>query len=279
MPIYDLSYRHWTGVPLPRSQRWLPIAQSALFAYFRKRMFIVWMIVCWLPALVLGVLVYLRVNMNVAELPDVDARVFHMFLTAHVPLHLLTAVFVGSGLIANDRRTNALQIYLSKPLRPLDYLLGKGATVAGVLALVVLGPSLTLFLFRVGLDRDGEYLASHWSIPLSLTGASALIIATLTVLALTFSSLTRSGRAAGVALVMFSAFAKGFQAILGALFSRDASSLLSPFSNLEQGLDLLLSQAPTYGVHPLWSMLALAGMLAICLRVLWKRVRPVEIVA
>ena len=40
-------------------------------------------------------------------------------------------IFVGAGLIANDRRANALQIYLSKPLLRIEYIAGKlGAPVA-----------------------------------------------------------------------------------------------------------------------------------------------------
>ena len=38
-------------------------------------------------------------------------------------------VYVGAGLIANDRRANALQIYLSKPLMRPEYIAGKLAVL------------------------------------------------------------------------------------------------------------------------------------------------------
>ena len=34
-------------------------------------------------------------------------------------------VYVGAGIVANDRRANALQIYLAKPLTRVEYVAGK----------------------------------------------------------------------------------------------------------------------------------------------------------
>ena len=53
-------------------------------------------------------------------------------------------VFVGAGLIANDRRANALQIYLSKPLLRMEYIGGKLAILATFLLFVTLLPALLL---------------------------------------------------------------------------------------------------------------------------------------
>ena len=47
-------------------------------------------------------------------------------------------VYVGAGLIANDRRANALQIYLSKPLMRTEYIAGKLAVLFAFLLLVTL---------------------------------------------------------------------------------------------------------------------------------------------
>ena len=104
-----------------------------------------------------------------------------------------------------------------------------------------------------------------------------MIVVTLTVFSLTVSSFTKSGRTAGVVLVMAYLFSGAFPVILNLLFGRDATSLLSPISNLRQGMDLLFGQPARYGIHPLWNLLALGAMLAICLRILLHRVRPVEV--
>ena len=195
MPIYDLSYRHWNGQRTPASMRWLPIATAGLMEHLKKRLFLFWLFICWIPALIAGVLIYLHTVVNIPEAPGAaDASFFHTGYGLIKVFYLLTAVFVGAGLIANDRRTNALQIYLSKPIRTVDYLLGKGAVVAAAVGLVTLVPGLTLFLFRWGLDKEGGYLASHLMLPFSIVMASLLIMITISILALTVSCLTKSGR-------------------------------------------------------------------------------------
>jgi hypothetical protein len=284
MPIYDLSYRHWSGPLGTRAERWLPIAWAGLGPLFKKRSFIFWLVLSWIPAVVAGVMVYFftkmsggAVDLGGTDLTDATAGFFHRFYDMQLMMYLLTSVFVGSGLIANDRRTNALQIYLSKAIRPVDYLLGKGLAVAGALLLVTLGPGMALVLLRVGLDQDGTYLRSHGTVPLSILAGSLLIVATLTIFSLTVSSFTKSGRTAGVILVMAYLFAGAFPVILNLLFGRDATSLLSPISNLRQGLDWMFGQPVRYGLHPAWNLLALAVMLGICLRILLRRVQPVEI--
>jgi ABC-2 type transport system permease protein len=278
MPIYDLSYRHWEGPRTPSTFRWLPIATAGLMHHLKKRLFLFWLFISWSPALVLGVLIYLRVMVDVPNLPDADAAFFHRYFSlVQYFLYLLTAVFVGAGLIANDRRTNALQIYLSKPIRAADYLMGKGATVAGAVGLVTLAPAMTLYLFRWGLDKNGGYFTSHLLLPFSILVGSLLIMVTLSILALTISSFTKSGRTAGLMLVMLFIFSEALRGILS-LFNRDLSSLLSPVANLQQGLDLVFGQPHAYRVHPVVSLLFLAGMLGICVALLLRRVRPVEVV-
>ena len=278
MPIYDLSYRHWEGPRGTSKARWLPIATTGLMHFLRKRLFLFWLFVAWSPALMGGVLIYLRVNLDIPDLLDADAGGFHTYLSfVQYPLYLLTAVFAGAGLIANDRRTNALQIYLSKPIRTVDYVLGKGATVAAAVGLVTLAPATVLFLFRWGLDKDGTYLRSHLTLPLSILAGSLLIMVTLSILALTVSSLTKSGRTAGLALVMLFVFSETLRGILS-LFNRDLSSLLSPVSNLQQGLDFVFGQPHAYRIHPIISLVFLAGMLGLCLVIVFRRVRPVEVV-
>jgi len=280
MPIYDLSYRHWKGAQTPASSRWLPITTTGLMQHLKKRLFLFWMFLCWTPALIGGVLIYLHTVVGIPELPGAaDAGFFYNYYTAWwmTPLFLLTAVFVGAGLIANDRRTNALQIYLSKPIRTVDYLLGKGAAVAAAVGLVTLAPGVTLFLFRWGLDKEGGFLTSHLMVPFSVVAASLLIMLTLSILSLTVSSLTKSGRIAGLTLVMLFLFSSAFQVILG-FFHRDLSSLVSPLSNLQQGLALIFGIRTSYHIHPLINLMVLASMLAVCVLILFRKVRAVEVV-
>ncbi len=78
---------------------------------------------------------------------------------------------------------------------------------------------------------------------------------------------------------MFFIFSETIRGILGLLISRPISSLLSPVSNLQQGLDWIFGQPSGFDIHPLWSLLTLGAMLAVCTRILVGRVRPVEVVS
>ena len=64
----------------------------------------------------------------------VDAKMFMQFVEQQGVFVFFVTVFVGAGLIANDRRANALQVYLSKPLLRMEYIGGKLAILATFLA-------------------------------------------------------------------------------------------------------------------------------------------------
>ena len=69
---------------------------------------------------------------------------FRDFLNQQGVFVFFITLYVGSGLIANDRRANALQIYLSKPLTRVDYVVGKLATLLIFLTAVTWLPGILL---------------------------------------------------------------------------------------------------------------------------------------
>ncbi|MGH8018603.1 MAG: hypothetical protein ACREIA_09970, partial [Opitutaceae bacterium] len=70
--------------------------------------------------------------------PDICVRgLFTVIFWTHsfigLGLSLLALTVVIPRLVARDRRTHALTIYLSRPLRSFDYLLGKFGIILGIL--------------------------------------------------------------------------------------------------------------------------------------------------
>ena len=84
-----------------------------------------------------------------ASLLGPSAQVFRDFLDSQHFFVFLIAVYVGSGLIAQDRKANALQIYLSKPLTRLDYIAGKMTILVTFLLLVTWVPAMLLLLGQI----------------------------------------------------------------------------------------------------------------------------------
>ena len=78
-----------------------------------------------------------------------DARTFRQFLEQQEVFLFFITVYAGAGLIANDRRANALQIYLSKPVSRVEYIFGKFAILAAFLLLVTWVPAVLLLVIQI----------------------------------------------------------------------------------------------------------------------------------
>ena len=68
------------------------------------------------------------------------ARIYKVF-AKQPPSELKDVLLVGPGLISRDLRFNALPLYFSRPLRRIDYFLGKLGVVVAFLGLVLVVPS------------------------------------------------------------------------------------------------------------------------------------------
>ena len=75
------------------------------------------LIFAWLPFVVRAVQIYVVHQLPAgARCSPPTAETFRQFLEQQDFFVFIVTIYVGAGLIANDRRANALQIYLSKPL-------------------------------------------------------------------------------------------------------------------------------------------------------------------
>jgi hypothetical protein len=185
---------------------------------------------------------------------------------------------VGAGLIANDRRANALQIYLSKPLMRSEYIIGKLAVLFSFLMLVTLVPALLLLMLKVMFDGNFTFLKNNlFLIPAITIGALIqVLLASFTMLAL--SSLSKSARYVGILYVGITFFTS---AIYGSLYAITGSSRVSWISigaNVEQVVDVVFRLKPRYATPWQVSLLVIIALLVVSISVLERRVRGVEVV-
>ena len=126
------------------------------------------------------------------------ADTFRQFLEQQEIFVFFITVYVGAGLIANDRRANALQIYLSKPLTRGEYVFGKLAILMTFLLLVTWVPAIVLLIVQIVVRRQLHVLPEQ---PVPVPGDHAVLassrssLASATMLAL--SSLSKSSRYVG----------------------------------------------------------------------------------
>src|SRR5712692_7931807 len=121
MPIHDQGYRRYGGDRMPRGQAWAVIAKAGIRTMLSKRVFDGLLLLAWVPFFVRAVQIYAAANVPQAAFLAPSADTFHEFLEQQGTFVFFITVYVGAGLIANDRRANALQIYLSKPLTRAEY--------------------------------------------------------------------------------------------------------------------------------------------------------------
>jgi ABC-2 type transport system permease protein len=278
MPIHDQSYRRYRGGKALPGQAWMVIARAGIVSMIRKRAFLGLLIFAWFPFLVRAVQIYVTANYPQVAMFAPTAQTFREFLEQQDFFVFVMTIYVGAGLIANDRRANALQIYLSKPLMRAEYIFGKAAVLFAFLLFVTLVPALLLLMLQVLFAGSFEFLKKNAFLFAAIPVASGLqaLIATFTMLAL--SSLSKSARYVGIlyaGIIFFTA------AIYGALLAITGSTRLSWVSlaaNLNQVVDVIFRLQPRYQTPWLVSLIVILGLIALSVSVLERRVRGVEVV-
>lgn len=107
-------------------------------------------------------------------------------------LSLVALTIVVPRLITRDRASNAMTIYLSRPLTSLDYLIGKFGIVVGVLLVIWTGPLLIAWLLSVLFSPDSVFI-TYSLVPLGRALVFNLIgLTVLGSIAFGISSLAKS---------------------------------------------------------------------------------------
>lgn len=119
---------------------------------------------------------------------------YHFFRASQAVLYALVIGFVAAPLIARDVQSRASIIYFSRPLTPLEYLVGKaGAVWVFGLSITAL-PALLLYGIALLLSPSFSVFYDTWDIPLRILAASGLLLVPTTSLALAISSLVSESR-------------------------------------------------------------------------------------
>lgn len=279
MPIHDQSYRRYGGAKAALGRSWMVIAKAGIMHMIRKRAFLGLLLFAWLQFIIVAVRLYIAANYPQAEafLPT-DPAMFREFLERQDFFVFVMTIYVGAGLIANDRRANALQIYLSKPLLRSEYIVGKAAVLFTFLMLVTWVPAILLLLLQVIFKGSFEFLTANLFLFPAITVASLLqvLVATFTMLAL--SSLSKSSRYVGILYAGIIFFTAAIYGVMMAVTGSTSLSWLSVGSNVAQVIDVIFRQAPRYTTPWQVSLIVILGLIALSISVLERRVRGVEIV-
>ena len=279
MPIHDQSYRRYAGLKAPLGRAWTVIAQAGIMNMLRKRLFLGLLLLSWLPFVVRAVQIYVAINYpQTAQLLGPDAKMFRDFLKQQDTFVFFMTIYAGAGLIASDRRANALQIYLSKPLLRAEYIAGKAAVLFTFIMLTTWVPAILLLFLQVMFMGSFSFMTSNLFLVPAITVSSLLqaLLVTLTMLAL--SSLSKSPRYVGILFAGILFFSKSIFMAMLAITGDTSLSWLSLSDNLQQVSDVVFRQPPSWGTPWQVSLIVVLGLMAVSISVLERRVRGVEIV-
>jgi ABC-2 type transport system permease protein len=280
MPIYDQGYRHYEArSPLQRLRFW-PITREALRLILAKRAFLALVAVSFLPFIVRVAQIYIVTRFPEAgRVLPIDGRLFGDFLNQQIAFTILLSIFGASGLIANDLRSGAILVYLSRPLTRRDYVLGKLGVPLALNLAITLVPGLLLYATGLGLAPE-QYLkwGLAWIGPaVVLHSLAASLVVSLLVLAV--SSLSRSARVAGLGFVGLFFGLEMVRVVLQNGFNRKEAVLLSLQADLQSlGVALFGVADRQLDIFWGWPLLVLLVVSLGCLAILRSRVRAVEIV-
>jgi ABC-type transport system involved in multi-copper enzyme maturation permease subunit len=279
MPIHDLSYRHWEGKLKSHSFRWWAITYENLKVVLRRKLFIILILV---PAViqffVFGGLIY-GVNTYgfFSNLSLITPEFFFRFCFQQTFFILLICVFGGSGLISNDLKSNALQLYFSKPLTRLDYAVGKIATIFIMLECITLVPGILLFLEHSVLSQDTTFIREQYWIIGSIFLYSLILSVPITFLTLALSSITKNNRFAAIILITIVFGTTVLNGMLWVIFRARWTHFISYWNNIEMlGRELFgISKSPTDWQ---WATPIILILTLVCVWIMYRKIKGIEIV-
>jgi ABC-type transport system involved in multi-copper enzyme maturation permease subunit len=279
MPIHDQSYRRYAGQRAPLGRSWTVIAKAGVMNMLRKRMFIGLLLFAWLPFVVYAVLIYFAANYpQTAQWFSPYAKMFRGFFQRQEFFVFVMTIYAGAGLIANDRRANALQIYLSKPLMRAEYIVGKAAVLFAFIMLVTFLPAILLLFLQVMFSGSFQFIRNNLFLFPAITVAAVLqaLVASFTMLAL--SSLSKSARYVGILYAGVIFFTGAIYGVMYLITGSTSVSWLWVSANLSQVLDVIFRQPPQFDTPWQVSLIVILGLIAVSVSILERRVRGVEIV-
>lgn len=279
-PIHDQTYRRYEGHREAPGKTWMVIAWAGIRNMLQKRAFLGLLIFAWVPFLVRAVQFYVAANYpQVSQIIAPASSTFRDFVSQQSTFAFFVTIYVGAGLIASDRRANALQIYLSKPISRTEYIVGKLSTLLFFLLGVTLLPALLLLLIQISFAGSIAILREYPYLPPAILLSTLVQVLVMSCTMLALSSLSNSPRYVAILYTGAIFFSGAMFGALAAITGGTRVAWVSITSNVSQVTDAIFRQPPSYESPWQISMLVLLGLIALSISVLERRVKGVEVVS
>lgn len=277
MPIHDRGYRRYAGARRAPGSTWLVITRAGIRSALAERRFLALLLLAWGPFVVRAVQMYVSANFQQATFLAASAETFRGFLAQQAVFVFFVTIAAGSGLIADDRRANALSLYLSRPLTRAEYIFGKAAILLVFLLGVTWLPAMLLLVLQAAFAGPAFIRDNIYLIPaITLLSVVEAFLSALTMLAL--SSLSKSRRFVSVMYAGIIFFTAAVSRIVGAMAGKTTIAWLSPSDALDVLGDAIFRVPVKQDVSVAAAWLAVVVMMTVSMSLLRRRVRAVDVV-
>jgi ABC-2 type transport system permease protein len=290
MAVHKRTYRGYSGGLTPAWSRFLILYRQGSRGLFRSRFLTIFLVACFFPPLIMILAAYLNHNTtlllfmdNKRQLFAVDAGFFLLFLQIQGAFAFVLTAFLGPGLISPDLSNGALPLYLCRPFSRAEYILGKMSVLFVALSEITWIPGLILFFIEASLDGS-KWMFDNLRIAGAILVGSLIWIAILSLIALAMSAWVRWRLAAGALILGVFFLSAGLHgAILNILVSQygvlvNPAALILMIYQALLGIPWVTAQEAQPGPTIGDAWMALAVMCGICLFLLVRKVRAVQVV-
>jgi ABC-2 type transport system permease protein len=231
------------------------------------------------PFLVRAVQIYFSsTNAQVAQFLATGPDTFRDFLSQQ-RLFVFLVIIMQSGLIADDRRTNALQLYLSKPLTRVEYVLGKLVPPLAFVLGVTLLPGLLLLMLQIVFAGSLTFVSANLFLVPAIVLFSLIqgLLSAFAIVAL--SSLSKSRRFVAIMYAGIVFFTAAMYQVLRGITTSRRWAVISPGEMLDVIANVIFRSKAEPAVPVYVAVLAIAVIIGLAMLVLERRIRAVEVVA
>ncbi len=231
MSIYRAKYTRYHGALDPLSRRYFAIASEELRRFARDKWFRRLILMSGLPALILGVYIYLAAILEQGFGWDpLGGDIFTRLYSWQPWFILLLFAAFGSAQISRDIKTRALTLYFTRSVTAFQYLMGKLTALVVVALLMTLVPGVLLAVTQFAMKSTygvWEFADTLWRVVMT----SALIAWFMSSLILMLSSITGvSSRVTGMVwLVSFICLIMLRQILATQMGLESIASVVSPY--------------------------------------------------
>ena len=278
MPIYDQGYKRYGGSKA-LGRAWLVMFRTGFIGMFSNRRWIVLMIASWIQFVVRAVQFYIAANFSQAAVVAPSAQTFRDFFDYQSIFVFLVTVTLGSVSIAEDRRANALQIYLSKPLTRIEYIAGKLSVLMAFILFITWAPAILLLFVEIGFAGNFTFFLNNIFLVPAITMFALIEALMVSMCILALSSLSTNSRFVGILFTALLFFSDAVYGVLRGVTGGTSISWVAFSNNLAQIGDVIFRVPPRYETPWLVSLGVVMALIAVSAVILDRRIRGVEIVA